>query len=347
METTYNGALPDFRTEEMKAKDYQHEELFGQAAPVEWVEKEFEPYLPIRNQDGSGSCGGFAGNIALGINEKNDNGTFIPLSPAYIYNNRANKNSAGMHVIDLAEILTKKGSFPDPNLTSDNLNEAQINSMRFTTEQVLEALKYKGLNYLFVAKNIDAVADVIAKGYAPIFLLRCEGDEYTEDPQVLHPEKRIGSYFGWAINHFITGVDYGLRKGKKVIPSQESWGVGALPKALRYFTDDFIKNRVELIFYVIDLPTEEGTVKPKFHFERNKALKFGQKSPEVKKLQEMMAYEGLFPKDHCTGYFGAITAASLRKWQMKHGIMDFANETDVRKIQFYNKSIDEANKTYN
>lgn len=341
----YNGAR-DTRTAEEKKKDWQHEELFGSSSPVVWSEDDgnFKVYSPIRNQDGSGACGGFSGNIALGINEFYDNGTFVALSPAYIYTNRKNKDSEGMELIDLMTILTTLGSFPDPDLKSDNLNEQQINALTFTTTQKKQALKYRGKNYLFAPKDIDTVADLIQKGYAPIFLLRCMGDEYTEYPQVKYGDRSLTNFYQWNINHYIVGTGYGMKNGKKYISVQESWGVGALPKGLRYFSEEFLRDRVQLVVYVIDLKTEE-TDKPELTFAT--PLSFGARSEEVKKLQEMLRYEQFFPSNvDLTGYFGIITARALRDWQVKHGIMDFAKEKDLTKVRFGNKSITEANKLY-
>lgn len=337
----YTGALPDTRKRVEKLKDFQHEELFGMSSPVEWKERTFKQYLPLRNQDGSGACGGFAGALALGINEYHDNGTFAVLSPAFLYTNRKNKNSEGMNMIDLCEIMTKLGAPMDNSLTSDNLNEAQINSLSFTQAQKKDALKFKGKDegYLFVKKDIDSVADVINKGYTPIFLIRCMADEYTTDPQVLYPEKKVGVH-KFTINHYIPATDYGMRNGVKVISVQESWN----QTGLRYFTDDFIRNRVEAIVYVIDLPTDGGD-KPSYIFTI--PLVFGQNLPEVKRLQEMLRYEQFFPSGTpTTGYFGSITARALQKWQVKHGIMDFATETNITKIRFGKKSIEVANKLY-
>ena len=332
----YNGAFDD-RSKKDKKKDFQHSELFGMASPLEWKEKTFKFYSPQRHQDGSGACGGFSGALALGINEFFDNGKFEVLSPAYIYQQRTN-DGMGMPVIDLCNALVKKGSPKDPLLSSDNLNEVEINSLQFTQAQIEEALKYKGLNYLFINKDIDTIASVIAGGHAPIFLLRCMDDEYTVDPKVLHPNKVIGQH-QFNINHYITGTDYGMRNGSKVIPVQESWK----DAGLRYFTQDFITNRVELIFYIIDLPTE---VNPSFSYTFTTPLFFGQNSPMVAKLQEMLASEALFPKDLYTGYYGNITASAVKKWQIKHSVASMTEINQVAGKRFYKKSIDKANQLY-
>lgn len=364
----YIGAL-DHRTEEEKTKDFRHEEIFGMAAPLEWIEKDFVPHLPIRNQDGSGSCGGVAGAIMLGRNNLYDKGTFVPLNFSYIYNQRKNKNyagnaSLGMEVVDLMEILKKKGSFPDPQLTSDNIGETEINNQTFNNDQIKEALEYRGEAYFFSNKNINTLADIINRGLTPVFLLRCMSDEYTEDPKVLHPNKILGQFWDWDINHYIAGIDYGMRKYNKVIACQEGWGVGALPKALRYFTQDFINARVQLVGYIIDLKFN-GTLKPQYDWktvlEKKQYIKFGhgswdpnEKDPKkkaeqtrVKALQEVLKHEKFFPSSQeCTGYFGGITARALIKWQVAHGMFDFQNEKDMRNVQAGPSSLKELVKEY-
>ncbi len=338
----YTGALDDFRTQEEKNKDWKHEELFGSSSYVEWKEVSKTPKYTVRNQDGSGACGAFSAVVALGRNEEKDNGKYVNLSPAFIYQKRADKTREGMAMVNLFEIMRDHGSPKDESLSSDNLSENQIHMVNFTNEQVEEAKKYRSEGYLFIDKNIDTIADVISKGHTPIFLLRCMIDEWTQEPTVLYPEKTSD----FNVNHYVPCVDFGTLNGKKVIVVQDSWGSRFGANGLRFIDNDFLQKRIAVVGYTIDLPTEEQTIpKPKYQFQT--VLNFGAKSLTVQKLQEVLQYEGFFPKDLTpTGYFGSITARALLKWQLKHGIADFQHEKDIKRIRAGLKTTKLLNELY-
>lgn len=337
----YNGAQQDPRSEIEKTKDYQHSELFGAYSPVVWAEKTTFNQGTIRNQDGSGSCGGFSAAVALGMNEKNDNGVYVNLSPAYIYKLRTNVGE-GMYMPDLFNIMVKNGSPRDTLLSSDNLNEEQINSMVFTDEQKKEALLFKGMNYLTVSKDIHSIAEVISKGHTPIILLRCQVEEWTEYPKVLYPEKTTS----FNVNHFVPAVDFTLINGKQHIVVQDSWGSQYGKNGLRFLSEEFIKVRVETVMYIIDLPTrKKSTVRPQYAF-RN-VMSFGMKNRDIQMLQRVLQYEGFFPSEIAvTGYFGSVTAKALVKWQVKQGILHFINEQDMRKVRAGALTIAKLNELY-
>jgi len=70
-------------------------------------------------------------------------------------------------------------------------------------------------------------------------------------------------------------------------------------------------------------------------------------SEDIKKLQEVLKYEKFFPSNQeCTGSFFAITARALIKWQLAHGLNDFANETDFRRVQAGVKTLAIINDLY-
>lgn len=88
---------------------------------------------------------------------------------------------------------------------------------------------------------------------------------------------------------------------------------------------------------------EKKQIKPKFVFTRT--LSFGSKGDEVVKLQDMLRYEKFF--NHVsTGNFGEITAKAVREWQVAHGLPDFKDEKDIKKIRWGEQSIKRANILY-
>ncbi|PJN88372.1 peptidoglycan-binding protein [Bacillus sp. mrc49] len=52
----------------------------------------------------------------------------------------------------------------------------------------------------------------------------------------------------------------------------------------------------------------------------NRTLSFGMSNSDVKELQELLMTKGVFPYHEETGYYGPITKASVKKFQVKSGL---------------------------
>lgn len=339
MEESYQGAKIDVRPPEEKVKDWKHEELFGfSSVPLEWEELTDAnlPSYPKRFQDGSGACGPFAMSVVLGRNEEKENGHYAILDPGYLYPQRSNRPEAGMNMIDLFELCKAYGMPEDPTMRADNHDDAWLDAVSYTPQDVANATKYRGKSYVFVQKNIDAIAQVIAQGHTPIFIVRCESDEWTERPIVRHPEKTSG----FAINHFNPWIHFGLLSGEKVLVSQDSWGKNYGRNGLRFIDQDFIDKRIEVVAYLVDLPNTAPVERPRYNFKnfmtyaitgyKNGKPVYNPKmmnNPDVKALQEVLKHQGYMDaKIPSTGNFLDQTRLSVMKLQRAQAI---ASEADI------------------
>lgn len=87
------------------------------------------------------------------------------------------------------------------------------------------------------------------------------------------------------------------------------------------------------------------TKKPKYEFQS--VLNYGARGRSVNMLQEILKYEGYFPKDmQTTAFFGDVTAEALRKWQIANGINDFMAETNLRNVRVGLKTMRLLNEKY-
>lgn len=311
----FTGGMPDDRKEEEKLKDYTHEELIGYGAPVIWEERAAKGYT-IRNQNGSGACGAFAASVALGRNEERENSKYVNVSPAFIYQKRKNKDSMGMYILDIMDILKKYGSPLDENLSDDNKGDGYMDTKQFSGYQIEEAENYKIKNYLFMTKNIDEVASVISQGRTPILLLRCGIAEWSTTPKLIKNTKEI--------NHYVPCVDFILIDGVKHIVVQDSWGWSGGMNGLRFISEEFLMERVETISYTIDLENAPKSDEPKYTFKN--VLEFGMRgSKDVVALQDILKYEGCLDKAvPSTGNYFNMTALAVKKLQLKNKIAGIA-----------------------
>lgn len=323
----YIGAIQDPRSPEEKAQDYKHEELGAGTTQVVWREKkesEWKKFTP-RNQDGSGSCGGQAG--AKGgetiFNEA--------LSAHPIYQSRSNYPAAGMWAQDIGRAFKNVGTCTESNDPSQNQNDSEMD------RPINVSTPFKIAGYVFLEEhtNIDKIAEVLESHKHCVLLVHANYKEWNKDVPVFNGAKED---FG----HYVTAVDYTIYAGKKALVIEDSFGTFNAWKGQRVITEDYLKARFDSAMYFLKGSTVVDQ-KPKYYF--TKELMYGSKGVEVSKLQAMMKYEKLFPIEP-TGNFFEMTANSLKKWQVAHGIMDFANENNLKKIRFGTKSIKLANVLY-
>ncbi len=319
-----NGALRDSRSQEEINKDYQHVELFG-FGKVEWKEKPESEWknFPIRNQNGSGMCGAFAGAKVLGANNVTEY-QFKNLDTRFIYNLRSNRTSEGMEMNDLFKILTKYGAPEDPSLESDNLTEEKGNVYQYTDALKTEALKYRGQSYIFSNRSIDEVHVALENGYYPIILLRCNIAEWTSEPKVI--SGMTGKDFN--VSHFVAVVDSTMYKGKKCIIIEDSWGSSYGKNGRRIISEDFFDQRIYQVGYTVDWkPVVDA--KPKYHFLQT--LSKGMNNKDVIALQNILKAEGLFPNvTESTGYYGSITSTAVKALWKKYNI---ATVDEINRLQ--------------
>ena len=175
MENFNFGIVEDPRTDEEKAKDYQHQELAGSISIV-WKEKpqsEWKKYVP-RYQSSSLSCvaqsAAKAGEIIL-------SGDVLSAQP--IYRRRFNYPSGGMWPQNCGDILKNNGTTTEVLCPSQNQNEATMNR----DISVETPIKTRG--YAFPKpKNIDEIAQAVELHKQCMLLVRCNRLEWTAIPEL-------------------------------------------------------------------------------------------------------------------------------------------------------------------
>lgn len=332
----FTGVAEDPRSEIEKTKDWKHEEIFGMGAYV-WTTKT-PPQYTKRNQNGSFECGGFATAKALGINNLRETGKYVDLNPNFIYQLRANKPGDGMFMQNMFDIACKYGAPIDPELSSDNKTQQELDTVTFPDGLFNTALSFRGKNYVFIDKtNIDGIAQAIDNGYTPIFLLKAGLKEWTTEP-IADPSTTV-----FELVHYVPAICATLRNGQKAIVVDDSWGSSYGANGQRFLSEDFILNRVLQVGYIVDLPTQPSW---QIHHTFVTPLIYGMtNNADVRALQDILRYEG-FLSVPSTGNFYSLTAKALKAWQVKHGIMDFVNEQDLTKIRAGVKTISKLNELY-
>ena len=340
-----SGALIDDRPKSERQTDKSFAEIVAGANPVIWTEKPQSAWRKflIFDQDGSGSCVAQTMRKLAGVLHFLKHGTFVNFSGAHIYQRRANKPAVGMNGADVFTIA-QQGVTLDEFAPSDGMNDVQMDA------EVIEQYKQDvgkvfaiGEKITLPVGDIETIASVIqTTGKAIMVWFFWNADEWTAVPQVLHPDltKEIAQGV-----HSVAAVDFTLYGGKKAVVIDDSWNKTAGFDGQRVITEDFFKARNFFAAYPMAFKFDEAQTNGKPQHVFNADLSFipltpaGQVSDPAKNasqhddvaaLQDVLKYEGLFPKNVAnTGYYGATTAQSVLSFQRKYAV---ASDAELAKL---------------
>jgi len=315
--TFQSGVIEDPRAEELKQKDYKHEELAA-VTPFEWKEvpkADWRQY-PIFNQDGSGSCVAQSIAKALGIERLIKSGKFVFYSPRWIYTLRSN-TGAGMWLVDALGIPCKVGAPVEQIMPSQNLSEIKMNDKSDVNDFVkAEALISKTDKFITANPDIETIASLIEPTGNPVIIItNFAMDEWNQEVPTINPNANPTLWHG------VCAVQATLYNGKKAIIIDDSWGTGYGIGGKRIITEDWFKaGRVTSAGYFTTFATQGQEIKPVHTFTRQ--LSYGLKiDPEVVALQKCLNYLHLFPdRDYFTGNYYGITMAGVKLFQTTYGL---------------------------
>lgn len=347
------GVTKDPRSEVEREKDYKHCEIASgeKRIKVEWIEKSPDKFrkFPIRNQDGSSSC--VAQSIAkiLGINNYNEAGEFVELSAKDVYSRRANEGE-GMWGVDALNIAINYGATLEKLFPSQNMDEERMNDMSTMRKYYFNVGRiFRGKNFVTLPFDIDLIGEQIQKRNKGVLLFfKFNRDEWRDIPKVQDGEPLL--------HHAVVGVDTTMVDGEKAIVIDDSWGEFYGLKGQRIITESFLKERITFAAYIVDLQNDwmeiedkEDEQKPKHFF--SKRLKFSTNfnvDEDVKALQRVLIYEGMFPVNvDVTGYYKSITRKAVLEFQFKYKVADDKELYELDGREVGEKTIKKLNELYN
>ncbi len=325
------GIAEDPRSEAAKANDYKDEELIS-AISLNWVERPMADWkrYSMRDQDGSSSC---VAQATAKAKEIKDGSEAVSAHP--IYCARANFPSEGMWLQNAGEIMRKTGT------TLESLDYSQGVSEQAMNRNIEVATPLREPVYITVTdpKDIDSIAMAIEKHGHCIAIFHAHISEWTKDVPEYDPTLVPN------MGHGICFVDCFLFSGGKALLVDDSWGKATTigNGGQRVVTEAFLKARFDGAMY---FPKGADAERP--HWKFTSPIEYGTRnSRDVQALQDILKFEGFFPaSEPSSGNFLNVTAGSLKKWQLFHGLNDFQNEKNLSRIRFGWKSVGVANALY-
>lgn len=334
------GALVDTRSEEEKKGDYGFVELTTSAAPVNWQEKPESKWRKFldQNQNGSGSCVAQTIRKLAQILFWLKTGIMVNFSATWIYQFRSNKPGGGMIGVEAFEIWRNKGVGLEQFTPSELMSDAQMDATKIEPYMIEVAKVFALSNHIGgVNGDFEAVASIIQQtGKGVMVWFYFNGAEWSPKiPVILDPSLNL--YADSTSRHSVAAVDFTLVNGKKYLIIEDSALFGGITR--RLISEEFFKARNWFVRYPMQFKFDDQTQvnpnKPKHIFTQTLSFialdKNGnisnpflnkQQEADVKKLQDILRYEGVFPANvSSTGYFGAITLKSVKTFQAKHGLV--------------------------
>lgn len=367
--THFTGLLTDNRPAAARLKNYGSVELV-QATAITWIKKNEDQLrkYPIWNQWGSSACVAFSFSKVLAIEIYRITGVWVDLSPAFIYQLRSNKNMGdglGMWSFDAAEIVINKGTTLDalmPSALLPTMTEQQINAIptNKVAEAIAAAIADAAESYIYLPKSMDAIAAVLDQKKAVSFTLFANFDEYNSEIPTVKAQSL--TYAEAPIRHRVTFTERNLDDVLgKVLIMDDSWGLGNGKGGRRKITEDFFYKRVsEPVYLDAFTLNPQSSNKPKVKLtvplefipldvnnEISDKVKNAKQLEDVKKVQDVLRYEGFYPADKAsTGYYGAVTAKGVDKYQRKYGVATPAELDELQGKRVGGKTITDINTRY-
>lgn len=344
MKKQYNGIAPDLRSKKAKAKDWVDTEL-ASSLTVDWKEKKKWKSYSERNQRATNSCVAQTASKMLEVMNKLEENKTVVFSASPIYAKRFNKPHAGMAMFDVFDIVKKNGTTTEERIKSQNLNsdammEELAKNWKEEDSKIAETYGIEAYTIIQDFQNIDVLAGHIEAGRPVMIFLYAEVNEYGEYPVIKNPNLDINKAY---IRHAVTAVDYGTIKGVKYLKVEDSAHFNK--KSVRYLDEAFLK-RVYAAGVMFDRNNSVLPKKIKHNFTRDLVL--GERSDDVKVLQDILKVEGFFPvATDSTGYYGEITRRAVEKYQRHYKVASLWELLIVKGTRVGKKTRESLNSLYN
>lgn len=338
--TDFNpGALMD----RIDPRDYKWADIGSALPPFDWskhysVTDEIRAAIdlpsftiPVKNQNGSGSCGGQAWSYYGANIEALATKSFEERSAKFIYSQTyVHVPGGGSAGRDNSELVKKAGWGLESLTSSYDNGQAPSEYFMERAQDITDiarqtAKKATAVSYANVQSNIDMLAQAIQYNHGTIIGIVGQNNGTWNSVKPLPPSPESSN--NWY--HWLYAGEAGMYDGEKAIRVLNSWGNAAGDQGWQWITESYINaalqndpfhnNKTIFSAWTLMYNTNPGPATLKHHFGTNMAQ--GQQSDEVKILQQALTITGDFPSSIApTGYYGNETAHAVLKFQNRSGI---------------------------
>lgn len=334
----YRG-VADLGTPEQKEKLFKIEELVSAPAAVSLTATDPDRWKmwPKRYQDGQSSCVYHARAKAAGILREMQTGEFIEYS-ACDYEKRSNKPDEGSYPVEAFDFWRTGGIGLEAMETSNDISAAQLRAHRQSEfDKRVAGLSLLDGYYALPGYNFDLMISTLHATKKPIpFGFYASSREWNNSAEAMVIKDNIGLGDAYARHEVCATPNYGIWQGKEGFTFEDSSIKGIAGTGVLFMTREFFEKRNYIPGLV---PTSFKSYddigidpqKPKVKLLRELGL--GDTGPDVRDLQSVYKYEGLFPANHPgSDYFGEITKRCTEQYQLRYGIVASPSEAGYGRV---------------
>ncbi len=324
---------PGGYVDRVDSRDFQLDEIVAGAAPFDWsvghdviedlrvalVDPTFT--LPVKDQNGSYSCGGQAWAYLAEVLEALNTGTFEERSAKFIYA-QTYVPGGGSRGRDNGDIYIKQGVARESVLSSyedgQPPKEPFMERGQDITDLVrLDAHADLSSAYAQTGTDIDAVATAI-RNFSGVVLGIGAMNNGTWGTAFPKPPTKIE----W--RHWVFACRAKMINGVKHIGFINSWGTAVGEQGWQWLSEPYFNTVVNGEKAVFSGWTHVFNFTPPpivFHHVFATNIKFGDANEEVKNLQTALQLDGEFPPTvPTTGLYGDITRRAVLAFRVKYHI---------------------------
>lgn len=338
------GFNPGGLKDRVDDRDFQYSEVGFGTPPFDWVkgydiEQEIGK-LPVKDQNGSFSCGGQAWATYAAALEAAFTGSLEERSAKFIYAQtyQAEGGSTGR---DNAEIFKSQGAARETVLSSYPATEVNLTRGQDITAAMRNDASFdKSASYSQVKPDsIDDIARAIRDNYGVVIGITGQNNGTWTSAFPKAPTTAKGLW-----NHWVYAGREKLINGVKHIGILNSWGPSVGVNGWQWIEAPYFLatvNQMKMVWSCWTHTYSHPVVQP-FTHNFTTDMKYGDSGPEITALQSALKIENTFPQNVPTrGYFGGVSLDSVIKFQLKYGIKPSVGYvgilTRTKLNEFYNK----------
>lgn len=335
MDINFNpGAIRDTDDE----RDWQWAEIGFAATPFDWtvgydIEEALTKKLnkpnftiPVKDQNGSGSCGGQAWSYYDASFEAMATGSYEERSAKFIYSQtfvppggsagRTNSELVSSQGVAREEVLT---SYENGNPPSEAFMER---SQDITDAVRADAKKARAKGYANVSIDIDTVAQAVRENHGVVLGVVGQNNGTWSSPFPKPPAEGGTHWYHWMYAGKARIVN-----DVKHIGVLNSWGKAVGQGGWQWLSEDYFKTILpgdsygRAIWSVWTQVFDPASLDTGFHHTFKEQMDFGAIGAEVIALQTALKVTGDFPQHApATGLYGLITKDAVKKFQARNGL---------------------------
>ena len=256
----------------------------------------------------------------LGIIFKEKYGVWIDFSSAFPYQARQNPNISGCNSTDIYSIFPKIGNVFESFMPSQFMSDEQVMAVKKEPYFNDLAKVYK-IARISLPLDFETVASTIqATGKGVMVWFKFHPKEWTNEPFISDKPYTSG--------HSVTAVDFVLKKGKKYLVIQDSWGLKYADQGLRLISEEYFNARCFLASYLKVFEIQDNNTvpeRPKFDgsiISAQRCFKWdglmAGNIPEIENWGPItrtacIAFQKRYGIEPALGNFGPITKSKLKQ----------------------------------